>query len=382
MARARKAKAAKGAFNDDPRWEETVRRLLAGEPIRQIAASLKTKPRRLRRAFARAGVRAAGANLDRAGVLALVAYRNRLGKEPDTTLARAAGVTPEAVQGERRRLGIAAFRPAPLVRLTEAERSWIEGLDLAAAGIPRRPRRSELAEAPSVVVKKPAREGAAPVVRRPVAAPVAEPEAPRVPIGRGVVAFRANEPAVGPVVVPPPAPPAPAPRSFNHSAAWRRETQQERARELEVLLNAPERKRSERLRIVRADAPSPLPEAAPAPVAAATPRRPRQPAWRAADPAVLQALAAQAEAEAARAAEIARLEAAREAEAERARQAASAVAVPAAAAGWAGAATWAVHAEGLGEIVYVFADDLLGAIQAAEALLPPARFPIVAIEAA
>jgi hypothetical protein len=99
------------AATDTPWWPEAVRRIQAGAPLRHTARSFATNPRRLRRGLARCGVRAGGVNLDGDGVEELQPLRERLGQEPDHVLATEAGVTVEAVQGERRRLGIDPFRP-------------------------------------------------------------------------------------------------------------------------------------------------------------------------------------------------------------------------------------------------------------------------------
>lgn len=99
------------AATDTPWWPEAVRRIQSGAPLRHTARSFGTNPRRLRRGLARCGVRAGGVNLDGDGVAELQPLRERLGQEPDHHLAAEAGVTVEAVQGERRRLDIDPFRP-------------------------------------------------------------------------------------------------------------------------------------------------------------------------------------------------------------------------------------------------------------------------------
>ncbi len=408
MAGARKAASVKRAFNDDPAWPRALARLLAGESIRSIAATLGTNPRRLRRAFARAGVRVAGANVDRAGVPALSSFRARLGREPDGQIAKEAGVTPQAVQGERRRLGIGPFKPAPLMRLSAEERSWIVGADVSQS-LPRRRRSDEVA--PAVVVRKPSRDS--------TPSPSAKAESPGGSAPRMVLTYRPADP------LPPPAD-GPARRPLL-SADWR----EERRQELERLIRGTQHNRSDRTRIIRAETPMLEPTA---PREASPVRRVRTPAWRAADPAALEALAAEAAAEAARveaAAEAARVAeqaarvestriaeeralAARVAHAELqaelqaaaaqatvearldaelrtalAQEAAwatatrpSSPAVPGHAEAWPSLPSWAVHAEGLNEIVYVHAADLLSAIAAAAAALPQDQFPIVAVEAA
>jgi hypothetical protein len=133
-----------GPAQEAPWWPEALR-LRADTPLRALARRFDTEPRRLRRALAREGLRAGGRELDRRGDPALAAFRGRLGKEPDAVLARAAGVAIEAVQGERRRLGIApttlrsvapvapplvaptAVPTAASLRLTPDEEAWIRG---------------------------------------------------------------------------------------------------------------------------------------------------------------------------------------------------------------------------------------------------------------
>ena len=287
-------------MNEDPRWAAVLARLRAGESLRKVAEEFGTNPRRLRRALARAGVRVRGESLGRDGVPALVRFRSRLGKEADGGIARDAHVTPEAVQGERRRLGIPAFRPSPQVHLSAEEEEWIRGPVREPSVAPRRERQ----EVGPVVVRKAQRDGAT-VIRRvvapaPDAAPAPPPVEPRGPrLAWGVLAFRANEPAAAPRTLEPrPMPTRPL---------------TEREEETQRFLNAPRRERTSRERIIRTEtrplevsAPAPAPTAPP--VAAAPLRRTRAPAWRAADPELMLALARQAEAEAA--AEAARQDAA------------------------------------------------------------------------
>ncbi|MFN7146241.1 MAG: hypothetical protein ACK4YP_20885, partial [Myxococcota bacterium] len=115
-----------------PWWPEMLR-LRATMPIRALARSFGTEPRRIRRALARRGLRAGGLELAGQGVPALAGFVERLGKAPDADIAREAGVAVEAVQGERRRLGIAAYTPprvTPLPQgepLTREEEAWIRG---------------------------------------------------------------------------------------------------------------------------------------------------------------------------------------------------------------------------------------------------------------
>lgn len=94
-----------------PWWPEVERRIARGASLRDTARRFGTNPRRLRRNLARAGVRAGGHDIRECGVEALASHEDRLGVVPDQAIARDAGVTLEAVQGQRRRLKIAAFEP-------------------------------------------------------------------------------------------------------------------------------------------------------------------------------------------------------------------------------------------------------------------------------
>jgi hypothetical protein len=93
-------------------WPEVLRNHEHGS-LRQLARRFGTNPRRLRRGLARCAVRVGGTTIDDAGVAALEPFRDRLGKEPDRTLATESGVTLEAIKGERRRLGIEPYRMKP-----------------------------------------------------------------------------------------------------------------------------------------------------------------------------------------------------------------------------------------------------------------------------
>lgn len=93
-------------------WPEVLREHEHGS-LRQLARRFGTNPRRLRRGLARCAVRVGGATVTEAGVLNLEPFRERLGQEPDRTLAAEAGVTLEAIKGERRRLGIEPYRMKP-----------------------------------------------------------------------------------------------------------------------------------------------------------------------------------------------------------------------------------------------------------------------------
>jgi hypothetical protein len=101
------------AAQDAPWWPE-ARRLLATSSLRAVARAFDTEPRRIRRALARLGLRVAGEALDGRGVAVLA--RAPLGRVADDRLARDAGVIPEAVAGERRRRGIAPYRPGRRAR--------------------------------------------------------------------------------------------------------------------------------------------------------------------------------------------------------------------------------------------------------------------------
>jgi hypothetical protein len=93
-------------------WPEVLRDHEQGS-LRQLARRFGTNPRRLRRGLARAAVRVAGSTVQDDGVEVLEDFRDRLGKEPDRSLAAEAGVTVEAIKGERRRLGIDPYRMKP-----------------------------------------------------------------------------------------------------------------------------------------------------------------------------------------------------------------------------------------------------------------------------
>ncbi|MBN1335890.1 MAG: hypothetical protein JXB39_08020 [Deltaproteobacteria bacterium] len=107
------AVSLQGRAEEEPWWPEAVRVVTAGAAIRETARRFGVEPRRLRRALTRSGVRSGGVNLGTQGIEALTAFRDRLGQEPDGAIAREAGTTVEAVQGERRRLGIPPYRVRP-----------------------------------------------------------------------------------------------------------------------------------------------------------------------------------------------------------------------------------------------------------------------------
>ncbi len=93
-------------------WPEVLRGHEHGS-LRQLARRFGTNPRRLRRGLARCAVRVGGTTLTDQGNADLAAFRERLGQEPDRTLAAEAGVTLEAIKGERRRLGVEPYRMKP-----------------------------------------------------------------------------------------------------------------------------------------------------------------------------------------------------------------------------------------------------------------------------
>ncbi len=99
------------AVTESPAWPEIQRRIADGASIRDTARRFATSPRRIRRGLARLGVRVAGMEVGEGGLAELASFVDRLGTVPDAVLAKEAGVIPEAVQGERRRRGIGAFRP-------------------------------------------------------------------------------------------------------------------------------------------------------------------------------------------------------------------------------------------------------------------------------
>jgi len=102
-----------GCSVQEEAWWPIVLRQHEQGSIRQLARRFGTNPRRLRRGLARCAVRIAGASVTDEGLPALQAFRERLGQEPDGVIASEAGVTVEAVKGERRRLGIEPYRMKP-----------------------------------------------------------------------------------------------------------------------------------------------------------------------------------------------------------------------------------------------------------------------------
>ncbi len=150
---------AGGSALDAPWWPEAVRRIQAGVSLRDTARSFGTNPRRLRRALARAGIRVGGANLGASGLPALAAFRDRLGQEPDTAIAAQAGVSTLAVQGERRRLGLSAFRPKGRVRQSPPPPALPPQREAPAPARPLRPRGrfsgSDVAPADLQIIRRP-----------------------------------------------------------------------------------------------------------------------------------------------------------------------------------------------------------------------------------
>jgi hypothetical protein len=129
LARALSEIGASGPAHTTPWWPE-ARRLRFTASIREIARRFHTNPRRIRRGFARMGLRVGGRDLAGRGVPELQSLRDELGRVPDGVLAKKAHVVVEAVQGERRRLHIPAFRPSSdkaLMGLDEDDRAWILG---------------------------------------------------------------------------------------------------------------------------------------------------------------------------------------------------------------------------------------------------------------
>lgn len=171
-------------------WPEAVRRVEGGGSLRAVARSFHTNPRRIRRGMARAGIRVGGSDVTE-GNPALAGIRDRLGKEPDGDLAEAAGVSLEAIKGERRRLGIEAYRPPPrnpsprepsdpLERALLEEESSSRGP--AGPKVESRPRRRRVVDVPQVI-RRPRSSSASrrlPTIKAPVPladAPEAQEEA-------------------------------------------------------------------------------------------------------------------------------------------------------------------------------------------------------------
>ena len=431
MSEARKAPSGPGqGAENEPWWSHLLTEYAAGATLRALARQFGTSPRRIRRAMARTGVRVHGRQLSNRGVPELVTFLSRLGKEPDAAIARAAGVTPEAVAGERHRLGLAPFRPARKPVLTRDDEAWIRG--------PVRRRREKVdLEADLLVVRRtlvpeprgslvrrpgspaPATSRAPDASARPPAAPsprpaeVAEPRSFRGPAA--VVVLRAGVDGAARVPGREAEPFVPAVRQANSSATARAffEERERRQRELDELLNAPRRERDQsRSRIVRSGEQRLLDPGVEPPREPAQRRtRSDSPAWRPVDPEALRRLEAEAE----HVAEVAAAEASRRAAAEAATappparvDAGSSVRVhvpsppqprprvpstpaptptaepaPAPALRRQAASTaigFRVWFGGLGDPVEVDAGDVVGAIEAAQRLLPAWPFEIVGVE--
>lgn len=144
------AAGAGGPAELAPWWPEALR-LRATQSLRAIARTFGTDPRRLRRGLARLHLRVAGQDLEPGqGAAALAPFAEALGREPDGAIARRAGVIPEAVQGERRRLGAPAHVQRRRVRFSREEEAWIRG--------PQRGRRARVQVDDALqVVRRPAR---------------------------------------------------------------------------------------------------------------------------------------------------------------------------------------------------------------------------------
>lgn len=324
MSEARMAPNGPGQGAErEPWWGQLLVEYAAGASLRALARQFSTTPRRIRRAMARTGVRAHGRQLSNRGVPELVPFLARVGKEPDAVVARAAGVTPEAVAGERARLGLAPFRPAARAHLTRDDEAWIRGPV-------RRPREKTRVDADLLVVRRTlAPESRPSLVRRPAHAasePTAPQRAPQPEVDGGARTFRGaaavvvvrpgvDAPSVHAPRAPETPPGAPPVRPASTSATARAffEERERRQRELEELLNAPRRERDQsRSRLVRGGEtrliePEPEPQRE-----VAVRRRPSgSPTWRAVDPEAQRRMELEAE----RAAEAAAREARRRAEA-------------------------------------------------------------------
>lgn len=225
-----------GPAEQAPWWPEALR-MLETASIRAVARRFSTEPRRIRRALARTGQRASGVDLLGQGHPALGPLRAQLGHQPDRQVAKAAGVSVEAVHGERTRLGIEPFRQRKRVRLTADDEAWILG--------PKKARRERFRPEPERLQ----------VVRRP--------------------SLRTNEPERAPTPVPTPMAAVPGPRETLPERGRvptipaavdglrRREFfRSEDADELQRLLQ-PVRHRDGRQRIVRQETPRPAPSESP-----------------------------------------------------------------------------------------------------------------------
>lgn len=173
------AEGSGGPAEAAPWWPEALR-MLEHTSIRAVARRFSTEPRRIRRALARTGLRASGVDLRGAGHPALAAFRAQLGHQPDRQVARAAGVSVEAVQGERARLGIEPFRQRKRVRLTADDQAWILGpKKMRRERFRPEPERLQVVRRPSLRTNEPERVPTPPVIG--MGTPRGLPEAGRVP---------------------------------------------------------------------------------------------------------------------------------------------------------------------------------------------------------
>ncbi len=129
-------------------WPEFVR-VYGTVSLRELARRFDTNPRRLRRAAQRSGLTSEPE--------ALRSHLERLGREPDATLAADLGTTAEEIAGARRRRDIPPFVTEPAAPAAEPAPAPEPGL-AAATGTPR-PRKKRRFEPPAevVVVRKGAR---------------------------------------------------------------------------------------------------------------------------------------------------------------------------------------------------------------------------------
>ncbi len=371
MSEARMAPSGQGRVvagaESEPWWGDLLAALRQGTSIHALARQFDTNCRRIRRALARQGMRAHGHEVEAGGLIELAPFVSRLGKEPDSVIAREAHVTPQAVKGERNRLGIGPFKPQRRVTLTRDDEAWIRGpvrrrrekIDLeaeltvvhraagpavdrgsvpearpvslirrppsmSAPGLPASPAReaapamgSPGADGPRTVVRRPGSRSEAPVpevstrsFRGPSAVVVVRttPDGNATVIGREADDFTREARPLGPGATPAaPGNARPGFRPTSAPAAVRAyvEERERRQKELDELLNAPRRERdSTRARLVRAGEAR-IMEPDPEPVREVVSRRRGSdtPAWRAVDPGAARQLADEAERNARREAE-------------------------------------------------------------------------------
>ncbi|MBM4393273.1 MAG: hypothetical protein FJ090_19280 [Deltaproteobacteria bacterium] len=335
-----------GGAEREPWWNSLLAAFGEGTSIHALARRFGTNCRRIRRALARRGIRAHGHHIDPAGLGELAAFAQRLGKEPDRVLAKAAGVTPEAVQGERERLGIGAFKPQRRVKLTRDDEAWIRGpvrqrrekvsveaeptvvhrapsAESRPVSLVRRPPGPGAASSPAADVSPSRSPAEAPpsLVRRPAsrAAPAVLEVSARTFRGPSAVVVLRNSPEgnatvigrevddlpreawPGPVTLPDAGPgngrPGSRPAAPPATVRAYVEERERRQRELDELLNAPRRERdSSRARLVRSGETRIIePEPEPTREVVARRRGSDTPSWRAVDPDAARLLAAEAE---------------------------------------------------------------------------------------